>query len=43
MGTSNFLADLFQDHEKMAWMLEATIEDDVRERREEAAPARARR
>lgn len=43
VGTSNFLADLLQDHEKMAWMLEATIEDDVRERREEEAPARARR
>ncbi|HXG62745.1 MAG TPA: DNA starvation/stationary phase protection protein [Planctomycetota bacterium] len=43
VGTSNFLADLLQDHEKMAWMLEATIENDVRERREEEAPARARR
>jgi len=43
VGTSNFLADLLQDHEKMSWMLEATIEDDVRERREEEAAARARR
>lgn len=42
IGTANFLADLLQDHEKMAWMLEATIQEDIRERRQEETPARAR-